>query len=162
MTYTIILFVTRSPGITSEQFRDYYEHKHIPLLYSLVGNYWPKAFRRRYLARIHRKGFGGPANPDRPTLMLRGDMSDLDCDCVAEMSFDNEIIFQKFYTAIYTKHNAAILAQDEQNFLDTGKTKIVVVGETWTTDEKGAGTGYINFNFRTDGFESERSASGMS
>jgi hypothetical protein len=138
MTYTIILFLTRNPRISSEEFRDYYEQIHIPKAHDLVSRSgWPQEFRRRYFARITRKGFGGPANPDRPTLMLRGERNELDCDCIGEMNFTDERSFREFYKAIYEKENAAILAQSEDKFLDTGKTRVVVVGETWTTDVNG-------------------------
>tara|TARA_R110002003_G_scaffold44_15_gene3377 strand:- start:21304 stop:21801 length:498 start_codon:yes stop_codon:yes gene_type:complete len=99
--YTVVLFVTRDSSLTLEEFQDYYEHKHIPLAYSLTQDVWPTTFHRRYFARISRKGFGGPANPDRPPLTLRGDMKGLDCDCIAEMTFPSENAFQKFYKRIY-------------------------------------------------------------
>jgi hypothetical protein len=137
MTYTVVLFVTRNHHLTSEEFRDHYEHKHIPLAHSLLAPCWPIEFKRRYLARISRKGFGGPANPDRPPLLLRGEMNELDCDCIAEMSFESEARFQEFYKKIYVKENAAILAKDEERFLEKGKTRVIVVGETWSTDEHG-------------------------
>ncbi|KAH7380722.1 EthD domain-containing protein [Pyrenochaeta sp. MPI-SDFR-AT-0127] len=162
MTYTILLFVTRSQSLTSDEFRDYYEHKHIPLARSLVGAYWPKSFRRQYFARVSRKGFGGPANRDRPPLMLRGDMQDLDCDCIAEMNFASEKIFQKFYSAIYEKENAAVLAEDEKMFLEPGKTKVVVVGESWSTDENGVTTSEIGCAPRLDRSDSDTSTSGQS
>lgn len=117
--------------------QDYYEHKHLPLAYSLTSDVWPTTFTRRYFARTSRKGFGGPANPDRPPLTLRGDMKSLDCDCIAEMSFPDEKDFRKFYKKIYEKEIAARLAEDEQKFLEQGKTTVVVVGETWSTGPDG-------------------------
>jgi hypothetical protein len=160
MTYTIILFVTRSPNLTPEEFRDHYEHKHIPLAHSLLTPCWPIDFRRRYLARITRKGFGGPANPDRPPLMLRGDMSELDCDCIAEMTFENNAHFQEFYKKIYAKENAALLARDEERFLQPGATKVIVIGETWSTDESGVST--LETDRSTKSERSDSDASGHS
>jgi hypothetical protein len=72
--------------------------------------------------------------------MLRGDMSQLDCDCIAEMTFENIAHFQAFYKKIYEKENAALLARDEEMFLQRGATKVIVVGETWSTDESGVST----------------------
>ncbi|KAF2828512.1 hypothetical protein CC86DRAFT_454286 [Ophiobolus disseminans] len=130
--YTIILFITRESSITSKEFQDYYEQKHIPLAFSLLSEFWPTSFHRRYLARINRKGFGGPANPDRPPLTLRGEMQELDCDCIAEMTWPDEKGFQHFYKKLYEKEIAAVLAEDERKFLEEGKTTAVVVGETWS------------------------------
>ncbi|RMZ71690.1 dimeric alpha-beta barrel [Pyrenophora seminiperda CCB06] len=162
MTYTIVLFITRNHVLSSDEFRDYYEHKHIPLALSLLAPHWPISFTRRYLARISRKGFGGPANPDRPPLMLRGTMNELDCDCIAEMSFKSEAHFQEFYKCAYAKENAALLARDEEKFLEADMTKIIVVGETWSTDEQGVSTseiGYVQKDARSD---SETSGSSYS
>ncbi|KAF2024754.1 hypothetical protein EK21DRAFT_117453 [Setomelanomma holmii] len=135
--YTVVLFVTREPSLTLEEFQEYYETKHIPLAYSLTKDVWPTSFHRHYFARINRKGFGGPANPDRPPLTLRGDLNGLDCDCIAEMKFPSEHAFQKFYKRIYEKEIAASLAEDEVKFLQKGKTRAVVVGETWSTGPDG-------------------------
>ncbi|CAA9966627.1 hypothetical protein CFE70_009845 [Pyrenophora teres f. teres 0-1] len=162
MTYTIVLFITRNHVLSSEEFRDYYEHRHIPLAYSLLTSCWPITFTRRYLARISRKGFGGPANPDRPLLMLRGTMNDLDYDCIAEMTFDTEAHFQHFYKSAYAKENAALLARDEEKFLEADMTKIVVVGETWNTDEHGVSTSEIGYVPKGERSDSETSGSGRS
>jgi hypothetical protein len=138
MTYTVVLFLTRSHTLTPEQFRDHYENTHIPLAYSLLAHCWPIIFKRRYLARIARKGFGGPANPDRPLLLLRGVLhDDFDCDCISETTFENEAHFLEFYRNVYSKEVAALLTRDEENFLQGGKTRIVVIGETWSTDRAG-------------------------
>lgn len=162
MTYTIILFITRNPALTSDQFRDYYEYNHIPLVHRLTAPSWPIEFKRRYLARISRKGFGGPANPDRPPLMLRGEMNETDCDCIAEMSFESEAIFHQFYKRVYAKENAAILAKDEERFLETGKTQIIVVGETWTTDEHGNTTSEVGCMPKTGSPYTDESSSDRS
>jgi hypothetical protein len=134
MTYTIILFVTRNPNLSPEEFRHHYENIHIPLAQRLCADSWPYKFTRQYLARITRKGFGGPANPDRPPLLLRGDMRDLDYDCISEMTFESESAFQAFYRRIYEAGVSAKLAADENAFLDLKKTRVVVVGETVSTE----------------------------
>lgn len=140
MTYTILLFVTRDSSLSFEEFKDYYEHKHIPLAYSLAKDEWPLRFARRYFVRISRIGFGSQPNQDRPILTLRGDMTELDCDCIAELSFTNEKAFQRFWKKIYQLEVAKLLAADENKFLAKGKTKIVVIGETWDTGPDGVVT----------------------
>jgi hypothetical protein len=159
MTFTVMLFVTRSPHLTFDEFQDYYEHKHIPLVYSLVSDVWPATFNRKYFARVSRKGFGGPANPDRPPLTLRGNVDELDCDCIAEMTFSCEKVFRKFYKKIYEKEIAAILAEDENNFLKRGRTRAVVIGETWSTNSDGLTTNEQCDVTRSDGSDSDISSS---
>ncbi|KAI8937023.1 hypothetical protein NX059_006246 [Plenodomus lindquistii] len=161
MTYTIIIFITRSAHLTTEEFKHHFEHRHLPLARSLVGRLWPKTFKRQYLARINRQGFGGPANPDRPLLMLRGDRLDDDYDCIAELSFDSEMDLQLFYRGIYAAETAAILTRDEEKFLEPGKTRVVVVGET-VTEQGGFTTSEIGYTPKFDSPDSERSSSGLS
>ncbi|KAL5114420.1 hypothetical protein ACEQ8H_007675 [Pleosporales sp. CAS-2024a] len=144
------MFVVRAPSLTPDEFQDHYENKHIPLAYSLLGDAWPTTFHRRYLARITRKGFGGPANPDRPLLMLRGEMNGLDCDCVAELTFPSQRHFGEFYKKVYEKENAAVLAEDENRFLEQGKTCIIVVGETYSTGPDGVTTSDKNHFAQND------------
>ncbi|KAH8732387.1 hypothetical protein GQ44DRAFT_697569 [Phaeosphaeriaceae sp. PMI808] len=162
MTYTIILFVVRDNKLTLEEFQDHYEHIHLPLIHSLCSDVWPISFHRRYFARVSRKGFGGPANPDRPPLTLRGNVEDVDCDCVAEMTFASEKVFRKFYNKIYEKENAAILAEDENKFLQKGKTRAVVIGETWSTGPDGVTTSERHYVAKSDGSDSEMSSSDRS
>lgn len=136
-----MIFLTRASNLTFEQFRDYYEQKHVPLIYALCSGVWPTTFHRRYFARINRKGFGGPANPDHPIMTLRGDFTEMDnCDCIAEMNFPSEKAFRLFYKRIYEKETAASLAESENQFLEQGKIKIIVVGETWSTGPSGVTT----------------------
>lgn len=138
MTYTVIVLLTRHHKLTSEQFRDHYENAYMPLAYSLLCHWWPISFQRQYLARINRKGFGGPANPDWPPLMLRGLVSgDFDYDCISEMTFENEAHFRVFYRNMHAKETAAKLTCEEENFLEEGKMRVMVVGETWSTDQAG-------------------------
>lgn len=134
MTYTILLFVTRRPDLSPEQFKNHYENVHIPLAQRLCAGCWPTKFTRQYLARITRKGFGGPNNPDRPPLLLRGDAQNINYDVVSEMTFESEHAFQSFYKKVYEKDVAAILAADETKFLELGQTRVVVVGETISTE----------------------------
>lgn len=159
MTYNVLLFLTRSAKLNPEEFKEYYENTHVPLARSLLEDDWPSEFRRRYLARIYRKGFGSAANPDRPVLALRGGTADLDCDCIADLIFRDERHFQRFYAGVYQKDNAALLARDEENFLMPGMTKIVVVGETCTTDADGHTARESNHVARADSSDSEGSVS---
>lgn len=93
--------------------------------------------------------------------MLRGDSLEDDYDCIAELGFDSEFDFQMFFKGIYAKENAAILARDEEKFLEPGKTRAVVVGETISDDGDRTihEVGYIPKLHSPD---SEMSSSGMS
>jgi hypothetical protein len=156
---TILLFLTRDGALTLEEFQHHYEYTHIPLAYSMLSDVWPTTFHRRYLARINRKGFGGPANPDRPALTLRGQVNDMDCDCIAEMNFPSEKAFRQFYKRIYEKETAAVLAADENKFLEKGKVRVIVVGETWSTGPDGVTTSEKSGITMSDTSDSDMSSS---
>lgn len=57
-------------------------------------------------------------------------MAQLDCDCVAELTFQDEMTFRRFYASLYEKETAAKLAEDEGRFLDPSLTRVVVIEET--------------------------------
>ncbi|PVI07316.1 hypothetical protein DM02DRAFT_608867 [Periconia macrospinosa] len=129
MAFSIIVFVTRKPTITPEAFKDYWENHHIPLLQSLTGDLFPREHKRLYFARAERKGFGGPANKDKPLLILRGSPEDFDFDATAELTWENEQTFHKFYKAVHRSETQAKLVKDEEIFLDPGKMRTVVIRE---------------------------------
>jgi hypothetical protein len=133
MPYTVFVFATRNPTITSEQFKSHWEDTHIPLVKSLVGPLFPLHYKRHYFARTERKGFGGPANRDNPAFLLRGSPDNFDFDAVAELMWEDEKTFQEFYKAIHTTKTAAKLAVDENQFLHSNGWKSVVVGDTANT-----------------------------
>ncbi|KAF2712217.1 hypothetical protein K504DRAFT_426245 [Pleomassaria siparia CBS 279.74] len=130
MPYTILIFLTRHPSLTSEEFRNHWENVYIPLNKSLTGHLFPLLFKRHYFARIDRAGFGGAANRDRPALLLRGSVDDFDYDSMGEMTFDSEAAFREYYRVLYEPKAAALLAREEKYFLDTQKVIIVVVGDS--------------------------------
>lgn len=89
-------------------------------------------------------------------------MNELDCDCISEVTFQDEAHFHTFYRNIYAKENAAIIARDEENFLERGKTRIIVVGESWCTDELGKTTRDVGHGIMSERADSEGSSSGQS
>ena len=89
-------------------------------------------------------------------------MNDLDCDCLAEMNFPCEKAFRKFYKKIYQKEIAAVLAEDETKFLEQGKVRVIVVGETWSTTPDGLTTSEKSDITRSDTSDSDMSISDRS
>lgn len=41
MTYSILIVAYRKPDLTPEEFRDYYNDRHVPLIREITGEYVP-------------------------------------------------------------------------------------------------------------------------
>lgn len=135
MTYSIILLVYRKPGTTPQEFRDYTENNHVPLLQSLAGPTFPLVHARRYIQRSPAPT-GDASSPaaEYPATALMGSPSDFEYDCIAEHTHASEEAFQAFFARMMgDPETAAKVAEDEEKFLDRSKTKVVVVGEAVDT-----------------------------
>src|SRR5210317_2668704 len=75
--FKILLFMKRRPGMSSEDFRDYYETVHVPLALESANGLM--RYVRRYLE-------------PQPRLET-GDGSDIGYDVITELWFDNEKLF---------------------------------------------------------------------
>ena len=49
MTYNILIFAYRKPGMTPAGFESHYKSNHVPLVQSIAGDHFPKAHIRRYI-----------------------------------------------------------------------------------------------------------------
>jgi hypothetical protein len=118
--YKVMAFISRKPGTTREEFRQYYEGSHAVL----IGEILPPmmGYRRNYI------------NLDEP---FKRDEDQIDFDVVTEMLFatrdDCEGWFERFA-------DPAVLARvqdDERQFLDTGRVRVAVVEVAETDYFKG-------------------------
>ena len=69
MTFTILIFAYRKPGLTPAQFRIHGEQIHIPLIKSLTGPLFPLSHVRRY---IHRTKIAEEAGGPEGTVGTKG------------------------------------------------------------------------------------------
>lgn len=120
MVSSILVFAYRKPGITPEQFRDYYEEKHIKLIKELAGNDFPISHTRRYIHRT--KGNGVTEhNPDYLATVFVGEQADCEYDCCSELIFANPAALLAFKEAMAQADKAAQIAADEEEFLDRSR-----------------------------------------
>ena len=120
----LVALLTRKPGTTLEQFRDYYETRHVPLIERI--NPYMAAYTRDYVV----PGTGIKGNlADGPSGWEPG------YDVVTMVSFASQEDFDKARAAFGKPENAAAIAADEENFLDR-KAKMIFL-----TDVAGA-SGY--------------------
>jgi hypothetical protein len=108
-----LLFIKRRPDLTHEQFRDYYEHVHVPLVSSL-RLVQPLVYRRNYI-------MAEDAIADA-LMSGRDDSATSPYDCVTEVVFRN-----RDDAAPPSAQTIELLREDEMNFIAPAGLSIHVV-----------------------------------
>ena len=103
----------RLPSLSSEEFKDCYETKHVPLILGLItGDAKPISYRRNYLNRT----------PDGKPALIVGDTERADWDCFVEVTFTDEEHFKR-YMAAYGE-NMKTIGEHEATFVDTKRVLV--------------------------------------
>lgn len=93
----------------------------------MAGAHFPQSHTRRY---IQRDGDNNDA------MVYVGSQAYFDYDVLAEMVFENEDAWKMFYDTLGEEENAKWIEQDESNFFDRDRVKVVVLGKTEVTERK--------------------------
>lgn len=113
MTCKSIALLRRRPDLTYEAFVDYYEHRHAPLILSLLDGIIDY---RRNFARFE-GAFVSPA------------AAPFDFDVVTELWFADRAAYDRAMALATRQDIAARIAADEENFLDRSATRMFLVEE---------------------------------
>jgi hypothetical protein len=132
MTYTLLLFVTRKPGLDLETFKHHWETSHIPLLKQLVGREFPLSHTRHYVEKTH---------DDQPNVSI-GNAEDVTYDGVATLTFINKVHYERFMSKLQEEGNKQRHREDIELFVDAGRLKGVLVGDTRSTGKDGGNVGW--------------------
>lgn len=127
MTFTFLLFITRKPSLTPEEFKNHWESVHIPLLKEIAGDTFPTTHTRRYIARPVE------LNSSWPAAVLVGTQDDFTYDGVAELVFRDEEAFRKFFGVVSEPANKARIEEDEEAFIVREAMRAVGLGDTVVT-----------------------------
>lgn len=113
MTYKILLFMKRRPGMSVEAFRDYYENSHAPLCarYSSAVD----RYIRRYVE----------PQPHPET----GPAAEMAFDVITELWFEDEAVFRGTLDYITTSIMPDEVIEDEQQLFDRASFRIATVVE---------------------------------
>ena len=113
MTHKILLFMKRKPGMTMEQFMDYYENHHVPLClkYSSAVN----RYIRRFITPL----------PHAES----GTCDELPYDVVTELWFDDEAVFKGTAEYLATHVMPDEVVQDELNLFHRPTMRMATVTE---------------------------------
>ncbi len=107
-----IALLTRKPGTSPEQFRDYYERVHAPGALARIPALARADYRRNFIES------GPAAASPRP-----------DFDVITEISFADEADYQEFRRSLADPAIQAWIAEDEARFSDPALTRGYPVSE---------------------------------
>lgn len=134
MLTSIVVFYTRRPDLSPDEFKDYMERVHVPIIKNLMGDVYP-TYRRRYPQRVE-SGAGDrlglpaackqTAKPHSP-IVLVGSPDDLGWDMMGEMVFRDELHLQQGL-AIMNSDDGQKIKDDEENFTVPHKLTVALLG----------------------------------
>jgi len=115
--YKIFAFLSKREGMTMQQFIDYYENNHVPLICSLEPI--PPVYKRRYVVREEEFTHSG---------------STVDFDVITETNFADKDAFLAWIAKISLPGAGEQVLADETNFLDRSRTRAYVIDEHITSE----------------------------
>jgi uncharacterized protein (TIGR02118 family) len=103
----MIMLIKRKPGMTMEEFKAYYESRHVKLAQEMAKGSSPsRLYFRNYLAPVP-----GAHEGEEPPF-----------DCVTEVCYENEEHFRKHMASLSADtERLAIFKEDEAKFVDSPK-----------------------------------------
>ena len=101
-------YLKRKPGLSPQEFADYYERNHVPLVLSKAP--MPMVYKRNYIQRGD--GFN-----------IEGE--EIDFDCITELVFGDRDHLSAWMASL----GGDDIARDEENFIDRAATRAYVVDE---------------------------------
>lgn len=114
MTFKSIALLKRKDGLSRQEFIDYYENNHAPLIVSLTPGL--KAYHRNFV--------------DWNGAFPAADGTEINFDSVTEIWFEDRAAYDAA-VAVWTRPDVAqTIADDEENVFDRSKTRMFVVDET--------------------------------
>jgi uncharacterized protein (TIGR02118 family) len=110
--FKVFGFLTKREGMQMQDFIDYYENKHVPLIRSLAST--PSLYKRRYIVRGEELTQEGGA---------------VDFDVMTELGFPDRAAFLAWMEQLSGPEAGPQVAADEAKFLDRSRTRAYVVDE---------------------------------
>ncbi len=109
--FKVMVLIKRKPGMSMEEFINYYETKHAPLGYSKVPNLkrYVRHFIRPYGNDVYAKDADSPY------------------DVLTEIWFDNEADFNQGMAYLTAPDTAAIIGADEEKLFDKSSIRFMIM-----------------------------------
>jgi hypothetical protein len=112
----ILSYLVKRDDMATEEFVDYYENHHVPLIVSLAPP--PVVYKRHYVQRGDAVNIGEAA---------------IDFDVVTEQVFADRAAFQSWIDSVTAGDAGERVAADEARFLDRSRTRSCIVNDYVTT-----------------------------
>ena len=119
--FKILLLVRRKPELSHEEFREYYEKRHVPLILDSVPN--ARLYRRNYV-QDHAQVAGLPGSQ----------IDALGFDCVTEIGFATRQEAEAHIAAYLDPETHSKIAADEAKFIAPDGLSFVIVEPSQTAD----------------------------
>ncbi len=111
--WKFVALLRKRDDLTREQFIDYYERQHVPLILSLFP-----------MIAYYRRNFA-----DFSSAYVYPNAAPFDFDCVTEIGFASEADFRAMEARSADPEVLARIGEDEKNFLDQSHTRMFRVDE---------------------------------
>ena len=125
MKIKLIALLKRKPGMTKQEFTEYYETRHAPLIAKLLGSCVIE-YRRDYIDYDHPLSYIG-------TYTDHNKPAEAPFDVVTTQAFANQQEFDRMFELLTQPETASAIAKDETRFLDCACSHIVIVHESHDT-----------------------------
>jgi hypothetical protein len=112
----ILSYLVKRDDMATDEFVDYYENHHVPLIVSLAPP--PVVYKRHYVQRGDAVNIGEAA---------------IDFDVVTEQVFADRAAFQSWIDSVTAGDAGERVAADEARFLDRSRTRSCIVNDYVTT-----------------------------
>ena len=114
----ILCMLKKKPGMSFEDFRDYYENNHAPLCEKLIPFF--TNYRRNFITPVQ----------DYTTGHLENALpAERDFDVVTELTFKDRAQYQQLVDALSDPKIGDIITKDEENLFDRSAMTIYIVDE---------------------------------
>jgi hypothetical protein len=113
--FTVFGYLSKRDDISTRDFMDHYENRHVPLILSLAPA--PDTYRRHYVSR------GDALNLQDGVLGF---------DVITELGFADREAFLAWISAVSTGDAGERVAEDEARFLDRSRTRSAVMEDRIT------------------------------
>ena len=115
----VVTLINRKPGLSLDQFIDYYENTHVPLVNFLMP--FMVDYRRSYVREM--------LLYVRETALAAAAANPLDFDVMTEAWFANRDCFDSFMAALSEPVANARVVADEEKFMDRSRLRVFLVEE---------------------------------